>query len=523
MPLPDRDMAWPPVDLTVRGDLADWDAWYSSVPDRLERRYAGRTTDGLAAADGSVPRRSQYAAGFVGRVARWWWGQPTPAGEKRSKLHIPLAADIARTSSELLFSEPPQLVADDAAVQARLEDLTKPLRPVLLEAGELCAALGGVYLRVVWDGDVSETPWIAPVPADSAVPEFSYGILRAATFWRTVRTDGQQVWRHLERHERGRIYHGLYQGSPTQLGRPVPLQDDPETAPLAREVDDQGGLDTGAPQHLTAVYVPNVRPARAWRHLPAAAGLGQSDFQGIEGIMDALDETWSSWMRDIQQGKGRIVTAAGALTSNGPGQGASVDLDRQVYAGLNLPPTSGQLLEQIQFQIRVTEHRDTANELTEQAIRQAGYSASTFGADSDGAAAVTATEVKARQRRSMTTRARKALYWEPALAQILEALLAVEAGPRFRSGVPVDEVDVAFQDSISESPKEFAETAALLRQAEAASTETLVRMRSPELDDDQVREEVAAIMAESGRAVTDPTQLGAEEAAPVEGPVPPTA
>jgi hypothetical protein len=510
VPLPDHDMTWPPVDLTVQSDLLDWDAWYSSVPDRLEQRYDGRTTQGLASSDGTVPRRAQYSSGMVGRVARWWWGQPTPAGEKRSKLHIPLAADIARTSSELLFSEPPQLVSATTATQARLDDLTKPLRPILLESGELGAALGGVYLRVVWDGDVSELPWLAPVAADCAVPDFSYGILRAVTFWRPVRTDGQQVWRHLERHERGRIYHGLYQGSLTQLGQAVPLQDDPATAPLAKEVDDQGGLGTGAPRHLTAVYIPNVRPARAWRHLPAAGGLGQSDYQGIEGIMDALDETWSSWMRDIQQGKGRIITAAGALTSNGAGQGASLDLDRQIYAGLNIPPTGQQLLEQIQFQIRVKEHSDTTHELTEQAIRQAGYSAATFGADSNDGAAVTATEIKARQRRSMTTRARKALYWGPALEAILETLLAVEAGDRFRTGVPVDDVAVEFQDSISESPREFAETANLLRQAEAASTETLVRMRSPELDDDQVRAEVAAILAETGRAVSDPTQVGAE-------------
>ncbi|MFB8242005.1 phage portal protein [Kitasatospora purpeofusca] len=518
MPLPDRDMAWPPVDLTVRTALADWDAWYSSDPDRLEARYLNRASIDVPAA----PRRSQFMGGVVGRLARWWWGQPVPDGEKRAKLHVPLAGDIARTSSDLLFSEPPKLTSDDQAVQARLDDLTESrLHPTLLEAAEVCAALGGVYLRVVWDQDIDDRPWIAPVPADAAVPSFSYGRLTAVTFWRPVRVDGQTVLRHLERHERGRIYHGLYQGSQTELGRPVPLAEDESTAPLAREVDAQGGLDTGAPDHLTAVYVPNVRPARAWRHIPAATGLGQSDYQGIESLMDALDETYSSWMRDIRIGKGRVITSLGYLTSNGPGQGASMDLDKEVFAGLNIPPTSDAGLTAVQFQIRVNEHRETAHELTEQAVRQAGYSAATFGADGDGQA-VTATEIRSRQRRSMTTRARKALYWGPELAAIVEAQLAVEAGPRFNSGVPVDEVNVAFQDSISESPKEFAEAAALLRQAEAASTETLVRMRSPELDDTEVRAEVDAILAESGRAVSDPTLVGAEgEVAPVEGPVPP--
>jgi hypothetical protein len=93
-----------------------------------------------------------------------------------------------------------------------------------------------------------------------------------------------------------------------------------EKRSIAAEADKDGGLDTGAPDHLTAAYVPNIRPARAWRHIPTAAYWGQSDFQGIEGILDALDETYSSWMRDVQNGKGRIIVANSLLESTGPGQ-----------------------------------------------------------------------------------------------------------------------------------------------------------------------------------------------------------
>lgn len=46
----------------------------------------------------------------------------------------------------------------------------------------------------------------------------------------------------------------------------------------------------------------------------------------------------------------------------------------------------------VQFAIRVQEHRDTG---AEQAVRQASYSASTFGETGDGAA-VTTTEIRAR-------------------------------------------------------------------------------------------------------------------------------
>ncbi|MBT2505147.1 capsid protein [Streptomyces sp. ISL-98] len=510
MPLPTTDTVWPPTDPTVQAALADWDAWYSADPDRLEFRYAGR---GHREA---VGHPTKHRGGVVGRLARWFWGQPTADGEKRDKLHVPLAGDIARTSSELLFSEPPSLIGGNDATQQHLDNLVEGgLHPTLLEAGEVCAALGGAYLRVVWDEDVSDRPWIDVVAADRAAPEFRYGRLVAVTFWTVLdneSTNDRRVFRHLERHEKGRIYHGLYEGSLTALGAARPLQDHPDTAPLAAEVDADGGLDTGALDHLTAAYVPNVRPARAWRHIPTAAYWGQSDYQGIEGIMDALDETYSSWMRDVQNGKGRIVVPQSMLDSLGPGQGATWNEERRIYSGLNMLPRAGDPnpLTVVQFEIRVAEHRDTSRELVEQAVRQAGYSASTFGEHGDGTA-VTATEIRARDRRSLSTRGRKALYWNPGVANISAAWLAVLAGFRFRvSGLDVTPPKVEFQDSISEGPVELATTAELLRRADAASTETLVRLIHPDWDDDQVTAETDRILGESGRTVADPLKIGEE-------------
>jgi A118 family predicted phage portal protein len=501
MPLPDSGTPWPPTDPCVQNALADWDAWYSADPDQLEQRYLNRGSQGLP-----ENRPTQYRGGLVGRMARWFWGNPVPDGQKREKLHIPLAGDIARTSSDLLFSEPPKLVVDHPTTQTRLDELVDGgLHPTLLEAGEVCAALGGSYLRVVWDDQVADRPWVSTVGADAAAPEFAYGKLRAVTFWTVVRVDGREVWRHLERHERGFILNGLYKGGPSDLGKAMPLAAHPDTRGL-RDV-----MDTKAPKNLTASYVPNVRPARAWRNIPAAAYWGQSDYQGIEGIMDALDETYSSWMRDVQNGKGRIIVADSLLRSNGPGQGASWDEDRRIYSGLNMLPRAGDPnpITSVQFEIRVAEHRDTCQELVEQAVRQAGYSASTFGETGDGAA-ITATEIRARERRSMATRARKALYWGPGIADIVAAQLAVEQGLFGVSGLDLEPPKVEFQDSISDGPAEIAATAALLRQAEAASTETLVRMLNPDWDKDQVKTEVTAILGESGRAVADPTLTGAE-------------
>ena len=162
MPLPTEDTAWPPLDERVQSALADWDAWYSSDPARLEERYGYRGWR-----HGTSAQQQPHVRGLFGFMQRWFWGVATPPGEKIAKLHIPLAGDIARTSSDLLFSEPPALVVegDDATQQAVDGLVDSGLHATLLEGAEQCAALGGSYLRVVWDDQVAERPWIDAVPA----------------------------------------------------------------------------------------------------------------------------------------------------------------------------------------------------------------------------------------------------------------------------------------------------------------------------------------------------------------------
>jgi hypothetical protein len=120
---------------------------------------------------------------------------------------------------------------------------------------------------------------------------------------------------------------------------------------------------------------------------------------------------------------------------------------------------------------------------------------------------VTATEVVSKERRSMTTRGRKALAWRPALAHAVEALLAVDQRV-FGGGITPQRPSVAFADSAQETALSLATTAEMLRRAQAESTETLVRMSHPEWDDSQVSAEVAAIQAEQGMAVPDPMRDG---------------
>jgi hypothetical protein len=503
MPLPTGDIQWPPPACRAANRLYDKaGAWYSGDPDRLQAVYApAGGAPGLDLKDYGRP--SQYRGGIVGRVARWFWGSPTPRNQLRdTRLHVPIAGDIAATSADLLFSEPPALVVDDGTTQDRLDELMieAGVYATLLEGAELAAAYGDVYLRVTWDPSLADHPLPDALPGDVAVPEFQSGILRAVTFWRVVHEEHGQVWRHLERHEPGRILHGLYKGTEDRLGRPMPLQEMPDTEPFAAQVNADGAILTET-KVLTAQHIPNMRPNRLLRGSP----LGRSDFSpGVMRMMDALDETYSSWMRDIRLAKARLIVPDSYLDTQGRGQGATFDLDREVYEAVrNMGDDAGRLdISAHQFAIRVAEHSGTAQDLTARIVRGAGYSMQTFGETGDVAA--TATEVVARERRSYTTRSRKITYFRPGLGRFIEAYLAIDAA-FFRSGVTPQRPTIDWPDGVAVDPKALAETLEVLNRAEAASTEVRVRMLHPDWDDPEIAAEVQRIMDEKSLGeVQDP-------------------
>lgn len=507
MPLPANGTNWPPKELAVVSPAINaWAAWYSGDPEELGTVY-GQTGSSMR----PRVRSSQYAGGVLGTVARWFWGQPPTEGQQRAKLHVPIAADIATASSDLLFSEQPRIVTSD---DAQAEGAASPLRDrldvildgigwesLLPEAGEIAAAMTGVYLRVVWDETLADHPLVTTVQPDAAIPEFALGRLRAVTFWQVIHRDGGAVWRHLERHEPGRIEHGLFVGTSSNLGTRVPLAEHPATAGITVNADSV--IETGA-KGLTAEFIPNVRPARraSWRHDPIGAHLGRSDFDGIEPGMDAIDEVFTSWMRDIRIGKGRIIVDQAALDSNGRGQGATFDLDREVLMALNVMGADDKApVTPQQFAIRAADHQATISALLERVISGAGYSLQTFGLDDDGGAQ-TATEVAAKERKSMTTREKKSRYWTPALRRLLTTLLEVDKA-KFKGAGPMETITVEFPPSVQPTPLELAQTATALKAAQAASAETRVKMVHPDWNDTQVQAEVEKILAEESLSVPD--------------------
>jgi A118 family predicted phage portal protein len=526
LPVDDRQMSmlpvpgapWPPPQHEpVAYQHRLWNAWWTGDRQMLAWEYynlganspAARAFFATTGEKGMpTPRPGQYRGGLLGSVEYSFWGEPTPPGEKRTRLHVPIAGDIAQTSASLLFGKPPELKttlagAAGAANQAWLDGLIDDgFHRRLLEAAEMCSALGAVYLRIVWDTTVSDKPWIQPVPVDVAIPQFSYDKLQAVTFWRTVADDGTDVTRHLEMHvpQQNMITHGLYQGSQTDLGDVVPLASSPATSALAASLP--GGMLTLPDLPFdasTVVYVPNMTPNKIWRDLgPEFWPLGRSDYQGVEPIMDSLDQVYSSWMRDVELAVMRLIVPPEYLDNIGRGQGAVFEPDRRVFTPLNMLHDSAAApsITANQFTIRWQEHQATCQDLVNRIIQEAGYSPQTFG-DYDGNSP-TATEIQARERTSLLTRRKKITYWRPCLQDAIYSLMCVARQYFGATAITPERPDIVFTEVALPDAQALAQTVATLAGAEAASKRTLVAMAHPDWNDTEVDAEVEQIREEIG-------------------------
>lgn len=509
----DPQTIWPPSgwDPVAQAQRL-WSAWFSGSPDQLAFAYqglGGNSPTGRAFFRSSGERGSSQRFGqastVYGSIQRYFWGQIIPAGEKRAKIHVPLAGDIASMSADLIYAKRPRLEgATDAATQEWLDErLDDDLHATLLEGAEVSAALGGRYMRTVWDKSISDRAWLDIVHPDAAIPVFRYNKLVSVTFWRVLDDSGDQVVRHLEQHDvqSNAIYHGVYIGDQATLGTMGALTDYESLAPVAAMLDSSNALRfPDLPKDCSTVtYVPNIRPNRAWRDVYHAAAIGRSDFQGIEGMFDGLDETYSSWLRDIRLAKSRLMVPPSYMDSRGPGKAAVADTDREVFVPLNLlaGTTDGAMITANQFKIRFAEHQATMKETVGQAVRGAGYSAQTFGENPTSGGQMTATEIEQRERRTLLTRSKKLLYERPALADQLYSLMWVD---KLVFGRPIQPFrpEVTFPDAVLPSAQELANTAVALNTAQAASKQTLVQMVHPDWTPEQVDEEVERIRDEEG-------------------------
>lgn len=421
----------------------------------------------------------------------------------KAKIHVPLAADIASVSADMLFCERPRFTIyddekekDESKKQNRLDAILRKnsIYNKLHEAAELASAGGDVFLKINYDQDARDYPVIDVVSTENALPEWRLGELMAVHFYTVIKREkeGSRIWRLYERYERGKIYSGVYCGDGSSLG-----------------AEDAGQLeDLGLEPELTlpvdmmaAIQVFNMKPSRVhW-----GVDTGRSDFEGQRDQMDALDETMSSWLRDIRLTKARLIVPAEYLRrrSDAMFSGESkytweFDEDVETLVALDIANDKQMGITPSQFEIRAEQHAKTAETLIRNIISMAGYSPQSFGLDIQGTAQ-SGTALHIREKKSYTTRGKKANYWDAPLEHILTVLLQLDRAIYHTPDIhDADRVQVTFPDVLTSDIATVASAVNLLHTAQAASTETLVKMQHPEWSAKQIQEEVARCMAEYG-------------------------
>lgn len=509
------DQQWPPPDVQQATPYyEEWLTWWRGVPGDLSKFYMRHSETNFR----PPPSERGGIGGWLARQGNslWWGRQSLTPGPTR--LHVPAAADVSSYSASLLFADPPTLsVPESTQAQERLETIIEDagIDALLHEAAEKGSAAGGVYVRLSANADVADVPIAEAILPDVAVPEFYGPFLTAVTFWWRIEERGAPV-RHLERHEmiNGKCYveHAVYEGSTDRLGRRVALADYPATARFAELVDDDGRIEIGTTK-LDVVYVPNIRPHK----LIPDTQLGRSDYAGAEGSMDALDETWSSWMRDIRLGKGRAFVPRGYVKRGEAGGGGLFDPEQEVFSQVLANPgeaQSGQLAITVaQFAIRVDEHERTARNLTKVIFRNGGYDGNEGESENTPE---TATGVNDRSSRKRGTRAVKMRYWTPALRQIGWVLLELSA--IIWRTPPAAPVVVEWPDASAPDMETLARTLQLLDAAGAISTQTKVEMLHPDWEQPKIDAEIERIDAGAAPPEDPGTFTGDTPPAPVDDP-----
>lgn len=543
MPFPALDETFPSADWALAfAQYAENDAWYSGDQSKLSAVYSGT---GGAATRGDDPATHFNKAdgtwrrgGLRGFASRFFNGKVVdPAsGQQHTRIHTPVAGNLARLSSDLLMAEPPTFRIYNEAGKSfggrpssRSDKVLNSERTqrTLSAAAEDCAGISAVVLTAHWDRDVSDVPWLQHATADAAVPEFVGGRLAAVNLYTVYHvTTGDRLdysLTHVERHEPGYIVHGLLRIN--ELGktiRVVPLQDRPETEHLASIAGAVAG-----PLEGTIALPTGIRSLTAawWRHLPTKtfrksgrlSFLGRAVFEGSEQLLDAVDEVWSSWMRDIKIARARLIVPQSFLESQGAGLGGAFDDDAEILTALeytNLGGDDQQMISAHQFAIRAEEHASTLLALTREITQHAGYSLSSY-AEQASSGGMTATEVTDRTTMTERTRDRQRLYFIEAADPIAHALMELDRVHYGGAEIPNNaDLRIEIPDLSQIDPEKEARVFQSLRIAMAASTRTLVVAQHPEWEDDQIDAEVEQIRLENNLGGGEEVDPGAEDRVP---------
>jgi hypothetical protein len=413
----------------------------------------------------------------------------------RSQLYtpVPMAREMARLSSSLLFSAPP--VITHSTYEEELAELGKinGLEAFLQETGEFVAVEGRGAFRIGFHEDVADgkIPNITFVHEDQIIwhryDRFMVGGTVVITHEPDM--DVHHVYRLLEDHTRGKITRTLYKGSEHRLGDQIGF-DESIVADLFPDYVEM------PPEVETGLRVPTLVE---WSNVPGSA----SDIAGLELYLDRLDEAES-----LLLDKGRkSVPVTFADESMVEDTNLSLSFPGVVFlksAGY-LPADGNPYVETIQPGFDVAAHLEWIRHIRESTLMYAGYSIASWGMDDGGQASGKA--LKLRQARTLLHKAGKD---KMAIEAIKTALAVALAYQHNASEIEDFKPEIVLGDGMPEDPIENAQQIQLEDSVGAISHAEKLHVIRPWWTEEKVQEEVAAKEDEDKKAMEDAAQMQAK-------------
>lgn len=393
---------------------------------------------------------------------------------KETYTPVPLAQEMARLSSALLFSAEPKLTNEkNADVLEKVLKVNKT-GEFLLQAGEDVSIQGYGGLRLVRDAEVSDEALVTWVDGNRVIFRVRHGRFVTGGYVVIERRPNpfhDEVYRLVEDHKPGVIERALYKGNRTSLG---------STVPHRSWLEEFSGLPERTDTRL------NAPTLYRWNNVPR----GASDLAGIETLLDRLTEGESVGVEKLRRSV--PITVADRKIADRQGK---VDLRGVILTGGSAQVAGEQIaktVETIQRSIESEDHVRYVEHVRELALQMAGYSLATWGLD-DGGTADSGTALRLRQARTLLTKAGKD---RSARAAITEAFGAACAWSRGAADVEAFVPDIMLGDGLPTDPMQDAQELATKRSAGVISLWQSVVEQHPDWDKKAVEAEVERIERE---------------------------
>jgi len=484
-----KDKLWPDSYEYEQYKQEEAYTWYQGDPSALQRLYLL-----------SEHRLYQDAT---------FWGTKHDNGDT-PRVHVDIAGDIAQTSAALLFSEPPAIAVDQEDISTHgsykeIIDITD-LHCVLEEAAEICAASGGVYIKL---NGTEDSLYLEAVPPHSVFPIYEGKVLTEVYFYTRIGTDinnqseqptAYSVFLREHRYisEEGLVIESDFvRASGNAIVGYDSISDHPGYSYIIPHVVVQRY------EHLGVVYVPNLKP----NAVNPASPQGRPDYIKCYTMFDFLDETATNWRRDIRLGKSTNFISSSLLEITKSTDSPQETLHKyrhntENFVAINMEQDmmflSGgkgwQPMTHIQADIRSKEFIDTYLEVAKDLVRKAGYSPQTFGFETSNYVQ-TGVSVTKMERRTFQTKQKKQRYWASGIKNLLEAIRLY--GQAIGISIPDSPITVDFADGASSSDIQLTSDAVRnFRQVRAMSTYAAIKLQHPSWTDAEIQEEVKLIKKE---------------------------